>query len=403
VVSALKTPIQDLGEGLFFAARGLVVEPFQGAKTKGVKGFASGVGTGTVGLVTKPIVGLFDAFAHISESFNDAARSANFFAKTCKPVAKSRSPYIFGYRNILLPYNMIHAHTTSLLLRFFPIGKEILVVSEILLLNSVVVTYLAVTNKRIILFEVQIDRSTQPKSIWQIDFDSTAMILSRLENYRQSGYELRIQRVSLHQVKQSSMGRNEIEKLNNSGTGLEIVESLSPKKKDSSRGSLGGETFRTLYEQAGTFLPINNAFASKQDSHVKVQAPFAYRKELARVHNAICCLTRHFESIVPPNIADCKDLEGCTSFGNMHFIEEEISSTDFIELEGTHQLEGKPWHFSDNMQQTIDLDRIKQWNYCKNAEDAKQRGGPRWLIDSRARSKFYSSTAHTSVYNLCLT
>ena len=100
----------------------------------------------------------------------------------------------------MLPYNSVHARTVNLL-RYFPIddepGKlsgdsenEILVVSEILLLIPGQATYIAVTTRRIVLFEIQIDGGTPPERVWQIDFENNFTISSSVENFRHGGFVL---------------------------------------------------------------------------------------------------------------------------------------------------------------------------------------------------------------------
>lgn len=44
-------------KGIFNGVAGLVTEPYKGAKKKGAKGAAVGVGKGLIGLVAKPIGG----------------------------------------------------------------------------------------------------------------------------------------------------------------------------------------------------------------------------------------------------------------------------------------------------------------------------------------------------------
>ena len=44
-------------KGLFFGITGVVTEPYKGAKKKGAKGAAVGVGKGLIGLVAKPVAG----------------------------------------------------------------------------------------------------------------------------------------------------------------------------------------------------------------------------------------------------------------------------------------------------------------------------------------------------------
>lgn len=44
-------------KGIFYGITGLVTEPYKGAKKKGAKGAAVGVGKGIIGLVAKPVAG----------------------------------------------------------------------------------------------------------------------------------------------------------------------------------------------------------------------------------------------------------------------------------------------------------------------------------------------------------
>lgn len=46
-----------LMKGIFNGVTGLVTEPYKGAKSKGAKGAAVGVGRGLMGLVAKPVAG----------------------------------------------------------------------------------------------------------------------------------------------------------------------------------------------------------------------------------------------------------------------------------------------------------------------------------------------------------
>jgi vacuolar protein sorting-associated protein 13A/C len=47
--------VKGIGTGL----SGIVVEPYKGAKERGVKGATIGVGKGIIGLVAKPVAGTF--------------------------------------------------------------------------------------------------------------------------------------------------------------------------------------------------------------------------------------------------------------------------------------------------------------------------------------------------------
>ena len=57
VISGIGYGGAALCKGIFYGITGLVTEPYKGAKKKGAKGLATGVGKGLVGLVAKPVGG----------------------------------------------------------------------------------------------------------------------------------------------------------------------------------------------------------------------------------------------------------------------------------------------------------------------------------------------------------
>merc|ERR1719223_1353259 len=118
LVSVVSRPFQDVIEAIYYAIKGVFVEPYIGARSEGGLGFAKGVGIGAVGLVAKPLVGVFDAFAHASDSIQDAATRANFLDKRLKPIKRKRMAYIFGPQNILMPFSPIHVQSVNFLRRF---------------------------------------------------------------------------------------------------------------------------------------------------------------------------------------------------------------------------------------------------------------------------------------------
>ena len=412
VASAISRPIFDIVAGVLFAASGLVVEPYAGARTNGARGFAKGIGIGTVGVVTKPIVGLFDCFAHITETINDVARGVNFFEKRKKPVKKRRYPSVFGCNNILLPYNSIHARTVNLL-RYFPVDddqskqfgdseNEILVVSEMLLLIPGQATYIAVTTRRIVLFEIQIDGGAPPERVWQIDFENNVTISSSVENFRHGGFVLHIHRQSseIVLIQDMSTDHGDTENLNRQ-LGMKVNEnySLSPTNMNPTRNLNKweeGKKFKKIYEQAGALLP-NTTFPSRQNNRkpvfAEVRGDFQHSKELTRVHNAICCLTRQFDQIVR-SLRGSNNTDGCTSFGNMHFVEakfsDQVLTDDLSKSNLLRQLEHIPWvHFEYLQESTNDVTMMrKKWRYINELELSNKEGDPNWVIESRARCKF---------------
>ena len=426
VASALSRPVFDIVIGVLFAASGLVVEPYAGARTNGVRGFAKGLGIGSVGVVTKPLVGLFDCFAHISESINDVARGVNFLDRKIKPVKKRRYPSVFGCNNILLPYNSVHARTVNLL-RYFPIdddsGKlfsdtenEILVVSELLLLRPGQAKYLAVTTRRIVLFDIQIDGSAPPKRVWQIHFENNVTISSSVENFRHSGFVLRIHRQENDSVpvQDISTDHGDTENLNRQ-LGMKFNDNYSslPTNVNETRNltKWEGKKFKKIYEQAGALLP-NNTFASRQNNRktvsAEVRGEFIHSKELTRVHNAICCLTRQFDQIIHSS-GGSNENDGCTSFGNMYFVatkfSDKVVDDDMSKDDLLRQLEHIPWvHFDHLQEPTNDVTMMrKKWRYMNELEVSNKGGDPNWVIESRARCKYSLVLIFFSVYYPCLT
>lgn len=406
IASAIARPVQDIVVGVYFATSGIIVEPYIGARNEGFNGLARGLLIGGLGIVTKPIVGILDAFAHVSGSINDAARSINFFDKKIKTLSKRRYPYTFGCNNILQPYDAIDARTASLL-RIFPMNNEgqnekdeLLVMSEMLLLFPGEATYIAVTTRRIVLFEVQIDGRAPPNRLWQNEFEDDVKIISCVENFRHSGYVLRIKR---HQMS-SVTGDNYTE--NNANIGALVPRNEVESSPGRNMHKSQQQNFKKIYKKAGALLPSvgNVAFNSRPDyknpAYVEVLGEFAHSKELTRVHNAICCLTKQFDLV----IHNSKDTdEGCTSFKSMHFVDESTSGEKIKEDDKRvnesmfNRLEQIPWvHFRASDYSINDTSTIRRkWKYSDELNVSKMKGGPSWVVQSRARCKlFLSSLVH---------
>ncbi len=410
VAYSVARPVQDILAGILFGASGVIVEPYVGARTKGAPGFAKGIGIGTIGLVTKPLVGICDAFAHASESISDVARSVIFFDKKLKPVTRRRYPYIFGCKNILLSYNPVDAHSVNLL-QMHPMDDdvvidkresdpwdEILVISELLLLNPGIATYVIVTTRRIVLFEVY--KASPPRKIWQIEFSDDVDIKSSVENYRQCGYILRI---NCFPVSQTLPNLKESEGISTSPSAIDKTfdesRSLLDRYENNNLNQWEEKKFKKLYEQAGNLLP-NVAFASRTETrsplYADVTGEFANRKEFTKIHNAICCLTRQFD-LIQHGRGSSADLQGCTSFGNMHFVEEELLEKSLrrdVSRNNEFQLslENVPWvpwvQFEAPRNTINDITMLRRnWCYSDELKVSKYKGGPSWVIESRARSK----------------
>jgi len=413
VAQAVMTPILDLCVGVIFATSGIITEPYIGAKNQGVAGFAKGIAVGTMGLVTKPIVGFFDACAHFNGSISDFA-SFIHFDKKLTPVKKLRCPYIFGTSSILLSYNATDSQSATLL-RTFPLdaqtvfGKrnvealdEVVVTSEVLLLNPGEATYIVVSTRRIVRFEVKINSGSQPTRIWQIDIDNDVKIVSNLENFCHSGYMLRIFRVPLKDSTTSStttfrnVNSNQIDKV---GGGPNVGDSAFSDTKEqlSNDATRDDNNLKAIiHEHALSLIPQSTLSGrggfNRNPPNVEVLGEFSHNKELTRIHNAICCVTKQFERII---YGGKIETEGRTSFGNMYFVDKDLSHQRSI-LGGPEDalfkyLEDVPWvHFKElRNDESQDVTVLRQnWCYADELEVSKKLGGPKWAIESRARSFF---------------
>ncbi|CAN0493785.1 unnamed protein product, partial [Ectocarpus sp. 8 AP-2014] len=61
----------SLARGLTDGVSGLIKNPLKGAESGGLAGFAKGVGTGMLGLVVKPVVGVTDAATDLLQGENE--------------------------------------------------------------------------------------------------------------------------------------------------------------------------------------------------------------------------------------------------------------------------------------------------------------------------------------------
>jgi len=62
---------EALASSVASAMEGVVMKPIEGAESEGALGFLKGVGKGLVGVVTKPVVGVFDLASNVSEGIRN--------------------------------------------------------------------------------------------------------------------------------------------------------------------------------------------------------------------------------------------------------------------------------------------------------------------------------------------
>ena len=145
----------------------------------------------------------------------------------------------------------------------------------------------------------------------------------------------------------------------------------------------------------------NTTFPSRQNNRkpvfAEVRGDFQHSKELTRVHNTICCLTRQFDLIVHHSLRGSNNTNGCTSFRNMHFVEtkfsDEVVGDDISKGNLLRQLEHISWVYFEYLQEStndVTMTR-KKWRYINELEVSNTKeGDPNWVIESIAQCDFSS-------------
>jgi len=401
VLSAVARPVQDITAGLLFAASGLIVEPFKGAQVRGMAGFARGIGIGTVGVVAKPLVGVFDAFAHVSESIHDVARSANVFDKKLHYRKKMRLPYVFGIQKLLLSYNSIDAYSANLL-RLFPIKEykraqvnsdETLVLSELLQLKKGIGTYIVVTTRRIAKFDVKYDGSTAPIRTGQIELNDKERLVSTVHNYSHNRSKLYITRRSAQNNHDTSPTRDNYVGLTDVGhksqekSALSSFEDTSLKNRNYLNMSRSKELKNNPVQHALEALGTTRPKKQEKIPVFDVEGEFQHRVELTRIHNAFCCLTSQFSFLLDDinGSGDSGNTEGLTSFGPLHFEEEEANATVCNDNDSDINLDAIPW--INNFEQPNYWEDQHETFYTKGSKLSADEGGAESIsvIEARAR------------------
>ncbi|ORY77300.1 vacuolar protein sorting-associated protein vps13 [Protomyces lactucae-debilis] len=88
--------LSSFGSGV----EGLARQPFEGAEKEGAAGFFKGVGKGVLGLVTKPVIGVFDLASNVSEGIRNTTTVFD-----SEGIDKVRLPRHVGKDGVVRPYN----------------------------------------------------------------------------------------------------------------------------------------------------------------------------------------------------------------------------------------------------------------------------------------------------------
>jgi hypothetical protein len=383
IMVAVRRPVQDLLFGIAGAATGIVIEPYRGGKKNGPLGFTKGVAIGIVGIVAKPLVGIFDAVAHTAESISLFADRVNVLEKKYDPVLKRRMPHAFGLNGVLLRFNLEIARSVDLTRRFPPDGRggryaegpdrtiaEVIVHTAVLEKGPGVDVYIIATTSRLLNVRLKRDSSGQlnPALVWQIAFNGSFKIKSRIENRGHNGVVLHLKEfvVSTISSKTSASSRS-----GQSSSGLPPRIGRSSTEGGSALAAPVLSRWQTLGESRSTRKPER----TRGVAVFAVLGEFHQRSQLVRVHNAICCITKSFEGVInEPSLGPLGTKEGITSFGSLSF-----EPAAGQERNGESMLNTKP-----NRARGSSLDHL-QWISCGESTQSircREHTGPEWQLEA---------------------
>jgi hypothetical protein len=101
----------EWGKGAVEGLSGLIIDPLKGAKRSGLRGFVKGVGTGFLGMLTKPTVGAFD---FTSRAFEGVYKSVSLVQNATSALGRLRPPRSLEKGNSLEPFNLIKAEAMNI-------------------------------------------------------------------------------------------------------------------------------------------------------------------------------------------------------------------------------------------------------------------------------------------------
>jgi hypothetical protein len=418
-------PIADIVLGFTQGISGVVMSPYRGARKKGVRGFFVGTGVGVAGLVTKPIVGVFDAMTHSSQSIHDIAKTVNFLERRYQPVLKLRLPHVFGPMKILTPFDAISARSVYLLGLFPPKtklkhrldkGRELHIYSEVLNMEPGVETYAIATNIRVVLIKLRRDtaNSLAPSFGWEVELSSTATISSRISDHGHNGVALTITKSADWLPPQPGKLSKKMSEMTMKTKKTSVASSYGSLQgaegyEDDEAGELG-ENFMSLQLTASspTAKPLSQSLSAgvtkkgnKTLEWFTVLAEYQQRKQLTRLHNVISCILDDYDAIIEDRnqTGAGPNAIGTTSFGIYHF-EKGLSDGRMAKISNTKviaSLESLYW-LENNLVQRIDnirspgrkeraLTKVRDsWDFSNDMKASVSIGGPDWLIVARAKA-----------------
>lgn len=426
VTAMVGRPIGDLIFGVASGVGGIFLAPVRGYRRGGSAGLFSGVALGGIGVIAKPTVGVLDALAHFSASIHDIAKSVNVLEKRYQPAIKLRLPYAFGIMNILMPFDPVFVRAVNLLKRY-PLKqrrlsakiKETLVHVEVLP-NMGLDTYAIVTSMRVILIRVkkELTGALHPSFCWQVTLRSDDSISSKLSEYGHNGIALTLTVTKL-EVKQrksnqeSSMRFEPEIKLDDDVDAREQT-ALNPVVQFDSRVSEIDEEDDTIAETQQEALVYSEATEQFETSAEEfnhgtkrgekgqlvewftILAEYHGRRQLGRLHNAICCILGDFDAVIrDPSFGRPGSTEGYTSFGMFFFEPQDTGGVPLFEmstpldaLERAHWPDSSVFEACLGKTEEEQLEYLremrKSWTFQKELEACRQAGRPDWFATACA-------------------
>jgi len=315
-------PLGDIILGITAGVFGVVISPVKEYKRGGQQWLLRGLAMGGAGVLTKPLVGLFDAMAHFAASIHDIAKSVNVLEKRYQLAIKYRLPYTFGICNIMIPFDTNTARA-AYLLKLYPIkksrrpslpsGGEVLVHVEVLP-NFGIDTFVIITSQRLIVIRVKKEASgtLTPSLCWQVIHAGESVVSSRVSDHGHNGVAFTITLMKRPEegtnaphsptddkkvVIQEGEEMNELDELESPEEGLQFEQAAEEFEHGTGRGKEGEllEWFTILAE-------------------------YQYRRQLSRIHNALSCLVGDFDAVMKdPSLGRPGSTEGYSSFGIFYF------------------------------------------------------------------------------------
>jgi regulator of replication initiation timing len=418
-------PVGDILLGVAMGASGLIISPYKGFKKGGTLGLMRGVATGTAGVVAKPLVGVLDAFTHFSATVHDVARSANVLERRYQPALKLRLQYSFGPMKVLSPFDAVTARAMDLLKAFPPKAKrsksqggrsaEFQIHSEVLHMEHGVETYAIVSTIRVVLIKLKRDNNgLSPSFGWEVSLAGDALVKSLLTDHGHNGVALTIKKRAeaedspmQEKSRQGQRGSRQgpiRNMISSSAISVDSAFTITDSEPPQMSQEASSDTGDSPQQEDSTYRYGSTRKGGEILEWFTVLAEFQHRVQLTKLHNAICCVVEDFDAVVVDHAGDSDPpYKGATTFGLYTFgaSSQDSNTSPSSNVDLIAALEHLPWMHDATFNmirnlpeknQVAEVSRLRQgWMFSNELEASRQLGGPKWLVEARARAMFVPS------------